>query len=107
MTFKEILEEDVKDVFFNIDEFSEVHTINGKEMPVQFDSIEQIEKEKRFNQHMDGIFVQQKLMYVSADDYGQMPKQGSVIIVDKRRYIVADAIDEGGVYSITLEVNRS
>lgn len=67
MTFKEIVKNDVRQVFMNLDEFSETHTINGKEMPVQIDSNEQIEREKRLNQNMDGIYKNQKLIYVSAD----------------------------------------
>lgn len=80
---------------------------NGKMMPVQVDSNEQIEREKRFNQHMDGIYKNQKLIYVAATDYGPMPKQGSLIQFDKRPYKVADAISEDGIYSITLEANRA
>ena len=91
----------------NADEFSDMHDLNGKMMPVQVDSNEQIEREKRFNQHMDGIYKNQKLIYVAATDYGPMPKQGSLIQFDKRPYKVADAISEDGIYSITLEANRA
>ena len=69
MNFKDIIASDVHDAFMNAEEFSEMHTINGVEMPVQVDSNEQIEREKRFNQHMDGIYKNQKLIYVSATDY--------------------------------------
>ena len=98
---------DVHDTFMNADEFSDMHDLNGKMMPVQVDSNEQIEREKRFNQHMDGIYKNQKLIYVAATDYGPMPKQGSLIQFDKRPYKVADAISEDGIYSITLEANRA
>jgi hypothetical protein len=107
MTFKDIVKNDVRTIFMNPDEFSEIHVVNGVNMPVQIDSIEQIEREKRFNQHMDGVYVQQKLIYVSAENYGPLPKQGSIVSLDKRTYRVADAIDEDGIYSITLEANRS
>ena len=65
---------------------------------------EQIEREKRQNQNSSGIYVNQKLVYVSAQDYGKLPKQGSRIVMDGYLYMVADAIDEGGVYTLTLEV---
>lgn len=107
MNFKDIIASDVHDAFMNAEEFSEMHTINGVEMPVQVDSNEQIEREKRFNQHMDGIYKNQKLIYVAATDYGPMPKQGSLIQFDKKPYKVADAISEDGIYSITLEANRA
>lgn len=107
MNFKDIIASDVHDAFMNAEEFSEKHTINGVEMPVQVDSNEQIEREKRFNQHMDGIYKNQKLIYVSATDYGPMPKQGTLIKFDGRPYKVADAISEDGIYSLTLEANRA
>lgn len=107
MGFKDIVKADIKNTFLNTEEFSDIHTVNGKEMAVQIDSNEQIEREKRFNQNMDGIFTNQKLIYVSAFDFGPLPKQGSLLTMDKRTYKVADAIDEDGIYSITLEANRA
>lgn len=113
MSFKDIISEDVHTTFMNPDEFSDLHVLNGVKVPVQIDSNEQIEREKRFNQHMDGIYTQQKLIYVAADDYKKapgksgLPKQGSTISLDGKTYKVADAIDECGVYSITLEANRA
>ena len=107
MTFKEIIASDVHAVFLNTTEFSEAHTINGVEMACQEDSNEQIEREKRMNQNMDGIYTNQKLIYVAAVDYGPLPKQGSLVTYDGKKYRVVDAISEDGVYSITLEANRS
>lgn len=106
MSFKEILESDVHDVFMNVDEFSDMHMVNGKEMAVQMDSNEQIEREKRMGQHMDGIYVNQKLIYVAASDFGNLPSQGITLILDGKMYKVVDAISEGGIYSITIEANR-
>ena len=76
-------------------------------MACQDDSNEQIEREKRFNQNMDGIYTNQRLIYVAASDFGPLPKQGSLLTYDGKKYRVADAISEDGVYSITLEANRS
>jgi len=105
--FKEIIADDVHRTFLNVDEFSDIHVINGKEMPAQIDSNEQIEREKRIGQNMDGVWLNQKLMYVAADDFGPLPKQGSVLKLDGKTYRVADAIDEYGVYSITIEANKA
>ncbi len=107
MSFKEILESDVHEVFMNVDEFSDMHMVNGKGMAVQIDSNEQIEREKRLYQHVDGIYKNQKLMYVAASDFGKLPAQGSKVTVDGKLYTVTDAISEGGIYSITIEANRA
>lgn len=105
--FKDLIREDAKRVFLNPEEFSEIHMVNGKEMAVQIDENEQIEREKRINQHVDGIFKNQKLIYVLAEEFGPLPKQGALFQMDKRKYTVADAVNEDGVYSITLEANRA
>lgn len=105
--FKDIIRDDIHRTFLNTDEFSDLHCVNGKEMPVQIDANEQIEREKRYSQNMDGIYLNQKLIYVAASDYGPLPKQGSLLMLDRKRYRVADAVDEYGVYSITIEANRA
>lgn len=107
MSFKEIIADDVHETFLNIAEFSETHTVNEVEMPVQIDSNEQIEREKRMAQNADGIYLNQKLMYVAASDFGAMPAQGSILKLDGKIYRVADAIEEDGVYSITIEANKA
>ena len=106
-TFKSIIANDIHNTFLNTEEFSDLHVVNGVEMPLQMDDIEQINREKRYKDNMDGIFVQQRLIYVAASDYGPLPKKDSLITLDGRKYRVADAIDEYGVYSITLEANRA
>lgn len=106
-TFKEIIANDIHQTFLNHDEFSDIHKVNGKEMPIQIDTNEQIEREKRMNQNSDGIYANQKLIYVAASDFGAMPKQGAVLNLDGKIYRVADAVDEYGIYSITIEANRA
>lgn len=105
--FKDIIANDVHQTFLNPDEFSDIHKVNGKDMPVQIDTNEQIEREKRMNQNVDGVYMNQKLIYVAASDFGAMPKQGAVLNLDGKIYRVADAVDEYGIYSITIEANRA
>ena len=56
MSFKDILKADVHEVFMNTEEFSDIHTVNGVEMPVQLDTNEQIEREKRMAQNVEPCF---------------------------------------------------
>lgn len=106
-SFKEMVKEDISTVFLNELEFADEHEVNGKKMRLIVDNNEQIEREKRLNQHMDGIYVKQLLVYLSAADFGKLPKHGTLFTLDGKDYKVADAIDEMGVYSITLEANRA
>lgn len=82
--------------------FVEYHEVNGKRMLVQIDSFEAVEREKRFSQTMDGASANQVLIYVRAVDFGPLPAQGTWVTLDGVSYRVADAVDEAGVYSITL-----
>lgn len=106
MTFKELVKSDIGNVFLNVDEFSELHIVNGKSMPVMVDNNELIEREKRAKENMDGIYTRQNLIYVSASDYGSLPKQGTVLTLDNLTYRVVEAVSEDGIYAITIGANK-
>ncbi len=107
MTFKELLRQDVRNVFLNPAEFGEEHTVNGRRMMIIIDDNELTEREKRMQSHMDGIYKKQTLVYVSAIDYGPLPEVGKPIIIDGVTLIVTDSLNESGVYSLHLEANKS
>ena len=111
MTFKEQIALDNKQVFMNLDEFSETHTINGKEMPCIIDNNESIDREKRYRYnhslYADGVYIKQLLIYVKADDFGPLPAIGRLLTFDKKSYIITDAINEDGIYSLCLEANKT
>ncbi len=112
MTFKEQIARDNHTIFMNLNEFSDIHTVNGVKMAVQIDSNEMIEREKR-NQYRqrglyaDGIYMKELLIYVRAEEFGKLPAVGRVIDFDGKKYTISDAIDEDGIYSICLEANRT
>jgi hypothetical protein len=107
LSFKQAVSNDISAVFLNQDEFADPHTIDGKAMTVLIDDIELVEREKRMKSNMDGIHARQVLIYVSAAEFGPLPAQGRLLKLDGKRYTVLDATEEGGVYAITLEANRS
>ena len=81
--------------------------VDGTPMICMIDDMEHIEREKHMKSKMDGIFKRQILLYVKASEFGPLPAQGRLLKLDKRSYTVVDTTDEGGVYTITLEANRS
>lgn len=111
MNFKELLKRDNQRVFLNTEEFSEEHIIDGKSMPCLIDNNELVEREKKYRykakHYIDNISIKSVLIYVNAADFGALPAVGRVLTLDKKSYIVVEAINEGGVYSITLEVNKA
>jgi hypothetical protein len=106
--FKAQVQKDVHDVFLNSEEFSDIHTINGKEMAVQVDENEALDRQLRANQTVkSGVYVKQKLIYVSEAEFGSLPAIGVRIKFDGVNYIVVDAVTEDGIHSITLEKNKA
>ena len=49
----------------------------------------------------------QKLFYVAAEAFGRLPPVGRNLSLDGKDYIITDAADESGIYSISLEAVRS
>ena len=111
MTFKEQIAQDNRNIFMNLDEFSDLHMVNGKEMAVQVDSNEMIDREKRYQYrqrpYADGVYLKELLIYVKAEDFGKLPAVGRVLTFDGINYTISDAIDEDGIYSLYLEANRT
>lgn len=107
--FKEQLARDIGHTFFNAAEFAEEHDIDGRKLCCMLDDNELTERKTvaKAGQHLDGLFLADKLLYVSAEEYGAAPKVGRVMTLDGRGYRVVDVADEYDMYSILLEANRS
>lgn len=106
LTFKEIVRTDIQNMFLNPEEFAEEHVVNGKKMKILIDNNEMIEREKREKSYIRGIYKKQFLIYVAAKDYGPLPGLGTSVNLDSNIFLVSDAVNEMGVYSISLEANK-
>lgn len=111
MTFKEQIALDNKNIFLNFEEFGENHLINGNEMLCIVDNNELIDREKKYRNrngvYADGIYYKELLIYVRAEDFGLLPAIGRILYFDKKSYLISDAIDEDGIYSLSLEANKT
>ena len=109
MGFKEIAYNDISTVFLNPEEFGEEHVVDGRAMNIVMDNVEIIERSKKQSEagRIDGVFKRELLFYVSRSDFGPMPAQGRILTLDGRKYTVSDAVEEGGVYSITIGAVKS
>lgn len=111
MTFKEQIASDNRVVFANGDEFWDYHIINGTKMLCMIDNNELVDRERKYKYrsslYADGVYLKELLIYVHADDFGPLPAIGRSLTLDKKSYIVAEAINEDGIYSLTLEANKA
>lgn len=100
--FKDYIQSDI-DIFFNPDEFGEVHNINGRNMTIIID-INQLMKRSKVE--YQGISVGEILYYVRASKYGAKPKQEEYQEFDGRPMYVFDAREDDGIYEIILHSNE-
>lgn len=111
MTFKEHIAVDNKNVFMNTLEFSEEHIIDGKKMPCIVDNNEfmlrRVKYKYRSKFYVDQVGIKEFLIYVKAEDFGLLPVIGRMLVFDGKPYIICDAINECGIYSISLEMNKA
>ncbi len=108
MDFKESMREDIADVFLNPDVFGEKHTVNGKEnVAVVLDDFELLNREKfRKEVKNDGTSRKRGILYIRAADFGKLPVTGEQVTVDDFRFQIEQAVNETGVYAITVRAVR-
>lgn len=103
-TFKDMVRDDIADIFLNPDEFGEPHTVNGrKDINIIFDDVEFLNREKfRSEVRDDGTSLAKTMFYVKASDFGRLPKTGTQVTIDGARFRVEKAVNEQGLYSIVI-----
>lgn len=102
--FKTVVQNDIKNCFFNVSEFADKLLVNDKSMPAMLDDNEASDREiKYIGYGNNGMYKQKKLLYVAASDYGNMPAAGNALKLDGQMYRIFDVSSEGGIYAITLE----
>ena len=105
--FKDMVQQDIRNAFLNPEEFGERHTVDGKEMDVIIDGNELVRREAKYMTMAEGLHTKQLLIYVSGEEFGELPLIGRLLKLDRKYYVVTDVADEGGMYSISLEANES
>ena len=111
MTFKEQIVTDNKNVFMNALEFSEEHIIDGKKMLCIVDNNELMARRVKYKYkskfYVDQVGIKDLLIYVRAEDFGALPALGRTLAFDGKPYVICDAVNESGIYSINLEMNKA
>ena len=104
MAFKDYLQQDIDNVFFNTDEFAEPHNINGRSVNI----IKDDDKAERLgNSGTVGVFGSIIVYYVKASDLPNKPKIGDIQDFDDVFYEVVEVKEEFGVYEIILRGSES
>lgn len=95
---KDFINQDLS-AFFNSNEFSETHNINGKDVSIVKDHELLKEREVKC---AEGTYLGDLLFHIKAEDFGEEPAIGAVIIYDNEPMKITDFEENMGVYTITL-----
>ena len=107
-SFKEQLEVDIDNVFFNMDEFGSVHDINGMELQVVIHEDVNAAHYGGTTRNFDGLSSDSPIVAVRREDLGKkLPAYGQNFKLDGKLYKVQNVSDEMGVVHIQLMSYRS
>lgn len=104
MSFKDQIRKDLASVFLNLDEFAELHRIEGKQVAVVIDDDELRELKK--GQILD-MTEADMLILAKADDLPRDLDPGRLLNVDGREMLVVKAGEDMGLVEVALRQNRS
>ena len=103
--FKDMVREDIKEIFLDLEMFGEEHIVAGKKMAIILDDGEKLRRNEQY-QDDKAIYSKRIFFYVSSEDMGKLPELGRTIGVDGRDYKVLQADQEDGIYLILAEEFR-
>lgn len=104
MSFKEQIQKDLDTVFLNLDEFAELHRVEGKKIAVVVDN-DQLNKLKEGQ--ILGIIEADMLLMGRECDFPANLAPGNIINVDGRELIIANSGKDMGLVEVALSQNRT
>lgn len=105
--FKDAVANDIKSVFINVLEFADRHNINGEMVDAVIDT--DVLKERQpptASEYAEGIFKDEKLVYVKHDELRRKPVKGEILRLDGDIYLVEEVAENMGVLEITISANE-
>lgn len=104
MSFKEQIQKDLDTVFLNLDEFAELHRVEGKKIAVVVDN-DQLNKLKKGQ--ILGLIEADMLLMGRECDFPANLAPGNIINVDGRELIIANSGKDMGLVEVALSQNRT
>lgn len=106
MSFKDQIKQDLSDFFLNLDEFADLHRIEGKEVPVVIDS-DMLEKLSKIGDNrIHGMDEADMVIMGKASDLPENLDPGRLLNLDGREVIVVTTTSEMGLVQIAVRQNR-
>ena len=106
MSFKDQIKQDLSDIFLNLDEFADLHRIEGKEVPVVIDSDIMAKLSKLGDNRIHGMDEADMVIMGKASDLPENLDPGRLLNLDGREVIVVTTTSEMGLVQIAVRQNR-
>ncbi len=106
MSFKDQIKQDLSDIFLNLDEFADLHRIEGKEAPVVIDSDIMAKLSKIGDNRIHGMDEADMVIMGKASDLPENLDPGRLLNLDGREVIVVTTTSEMGLVQIAVRQNR-
>ena len=106
MSFKDQIKQDLSDIFLNLDEFADLHRIEGKEVPVVIDSDIMAKLSKNGDNRIHGMDEADMIIMGKASDLPENLDPGRLLNLDGREVIVITTTSEMGLVQIAVRQNR-
>jgi hypothetical protein len=106
VSFKDQIKQDLSDVFLNLDEFADLHRIEGKEVPVVIDSDIMAKLSKIGDNRIHGMDEADMVIMGKASDLPENLDPGRLLNLDGREVIVVTTTSEMGLVQIAVRQNR-
>ncbi len=106
MSFKDQIKQDLADIFLNLDEFADLHRIEGKEVPVVIDSDIMAKLSKIGDNRIHGMDEADMVIMGKASDLPENLDPGRLLNLDGREVIVVTTTSEMGLVQIAVRQNR-
>lgn len=106
--FKTIIAADIDDVFVNLDEFADIHVLNGVELRCVTQGLttnQAITKQAKHAVDYGDVDNQTLIVHIRTSLLSEELVSGNVIEFDDMTYRVADVVDDMGLTTLTLEVD--
>jgi len=106
VSFRDQIKQDLSDVFLNLDEFADLHRIEGKEVPVVIDSDIIAKLSKIGDNRIHGMDEADMVIMGKASDLPENLDPGRLLNLDGREVIVVTTTSEMGLVQIAVRQNR-
>ena len=100
---RKMVQEDIENVFLDLDMFGEEHMVAGKMRTIILDDVENLRRNEQA-QDPEALHNRRRMFYIAAKEFKKMPNAGMMIELDRKPYKIVRVEEEGGILAITIEM---